>query len=436
MVKKRDKYDWVVGETPPPIDPHSLVKHKIVECYLERYVQVLMANWNIEQLTLSIVDGFAGGGEYSSATGGDCQDGSPLLALRTLGETEARLNIQREKARRVKANYYFVEKKKSNFEYLRALLGWRGIAPRIDKDVFLFREAFHGALPKILSHIKKRKGGERAIFLLDQYAYDDVPTGLLKLIFGTLKGSEVLLTFNVDSLISFLSDNKQSRSKLEEIGLAKYVDWRLFTELKDANNPNWKGIIQRMLAQGIIEESGARFSTIFYITPMGCSPWTYWLIHLSNIYRARDVMMELHWGHANHFSHHLDPDIFTLGYDANRDELITGQATLDSEEFKFDALAADRCRTGLSEKLTRKLHDNLGPITFGDLVTGIGNSTPATANLIRQSLNIPIQVGDLVATSARGVKREKGASLKETDILIPSRQISIFLMSQPDLVRQ
>jgi len=31
---------------------------------LARYIQVLMSNYLIDKLTLSIVDGFAGGGEY------------------------------------------------------------------------------------------------------------------------------------------------------------------------------------------------------------------------------------------------------------------------------------------------------------------------------------------------------------------------------------
>ena len=35
--------------------------------------------------------------------------------------------------------------------------------------------------------------------------------------------------------------------------------------LKEANNPNWKAVIQRILAKGIMIESGAKFSTIFYI---------------------------------------------------------------------------------------------------------------------------------------------------------------------------
>lgn len=437
MTKKRDKYEWIIEHAPPPIDPHSLVKHKIVECYLERYVQVLMANWRIDRLTFSVVDGFAGGGEYTSVDGGTFHEGSPLVALRTLRETEVKLNFGRNKARQINANYYFIEKKKSNFEYLRRLLASRDYESRIGDDIFLFREPFHSALPRILTHIKGRKGGERAFFLLDQYAYDDVPMQLLKLIFRTLKGAEVLLTFNVDSLIAFLSDDAQKRKKLEEIGLAKHIDWRLFSELKHMNNPNWKGIIQRMLANGIITESGARYSTIFYITPQGASTWTYWLVHLSNVYKARDVMMELHWGRANHFSHYLDPDIFTLGYDANNDELVTRQAGLGfSEEFLFDALASERCRTGLAEKLTRKLHDSGESTTFAGLLNDIGNNTPATADLIRQSLDIPIKVGDIVAMSESGVKREKGGSIDIRDTLVSSRQRSIFLMSQPELLRR
>ena len=64
MVKRADKYAWHVGSPPPKIDPHSLVKHQLVSDYLARYIQVLMSNYLIDKLTLSIVDGFAGGGEY------------------------------------------------------------------------------------------------------------------------------------------------------------------------------------------------------------------------------------------------------------------------------------------------------------------------------------------------------------------------------------
>ena len=63
MSKKGDKYEWIVGYPPPPIDPHSLVKHKIIGRYLECYIKVLMGNPRIDSLKISVVDGFAGGGE-------------------------------------------------------------------------------------------------------------------------------------------------------------------------------------------------------------------------------------------------------------------------------------------------------------------------------------------------------------------------------------
>ena len=103
MVKHADKYQWTIGTLPPPIDPHSLVKHKIVRGYLERYIQVLMSNYNMEKLTLSIVDGFAGGGEYSSEDGSPFHEGSPLIALTTIAAKETELNVGRSKPRKVDA---------------------------------------------------------------------------------------------------------------------------------------------------------------------------------------------------------------------------------------------------------------------------------------------------------------------------------------------
>ena len=108
MVKRADKYGWNIGTLPPPIDPHSLVKHKIVRGYLDRYIQVLMSNYNMEKLTLSIVDGFAGGGEYSSEDGSQFHEGSPLIALTTIAAKEAELNVGRSKPRKVDAKYYFL----------------------------------------------------------------------------------------------------------------------------------------------------------------------------------------------------------------------------------------------------------------------------------------------------------------------------------------
>lgn len=423
MVKRADKYLWHVGSPPPPIDPHSLVKHQIIRGYLERYIQVLMSNVLIEKLTLSIVDGFAGGGEYLADDGSRFHDGSPLIALNAVLEQQALLNIGRHKARHVDAKYYFVEKQKSNFNYLVKLLGSRLPQGRIGKDVLPLQGTFQDHVGPIVQDIHRRAGGERAIFLLDQYAYDQVPAPLLRSIFSEVKGAEVLLTFNVDSLISFLSDKQQSRAKLAEMGLDQYIPWSAVDSLKSSSPAVWRSTIQRCLAKGLVEISGARHYTIFYVTPIGNTSWTYWLVHLSNSFKARDVMMELHWQHANHFSHYLEPDLFTLGYRANSDGRATGQDAFDlGEAHHFDAIAANRCNSGLTEKLVPMIFDRAEPTQFGRLLDTMGSSTPATADMIRAALDPAIRQGDLRVRSSVGVARTKGASIRADDVISASDQ--------------
>ena len=433
MVKRADKYAWHVGSPPPKIDPHSLVKHQLVSDYLARYIQVLMSNYLIDKLTLSIVDGFAGGGEYLAEDGSQFHDGSPLIALKTVQEAEVALNVGRDKPRKVDAKFYFVEKLASNFGYLDALLGTRLAPGRVGKDVVLLKQAFQDAIGPVMADIASRAGGERAIFLLDQYAYDQVPGPLLRTIFSQVKGAEVILTFNVDSLIAFLSDKDQCRAKLQQIGLDRYIDWRNLESLKNSGPAAWRSAIQRNLARGLVEESGARHHTIFYITPAGSTSWTYWLVHLSNSFKARDVMMELHWQQANHFSHYLEPDIFTLGYRTKDDEEATRQNGLDlGHAFQFDAIASNRCKSGLSEKLVPLIFDSSQPLPFSQLLDNLGSSTPATADILRSTLDPAIRSGDLSARSRDGKTRTKGSSLHSGDVLAASAQRPFFFVPRAD----
>ncbi len=427
MVKRSEKYAWVLGSAPPPLDPHSVVKHDIVREYLSRYVHVLMSNYLMDELRLSIVDGFAGGGEYTGLAG-EFVPGSPQIVIDTLAEQEVRLNVGRDKPRKLDVRYYFVEKMASSLQYLNALLTSRYGSQRMGQDIRTLQGTFQKNFDAIRSDIKGRRRGERAIFLLDQYAWDQVPGALLKEIFDTIDGAEVILTFGVDSLISFLSDNQQSRRKMEGMGFADHIDWKALEELRGTSGNAWRSAIQRNLANALIRSSGAQHSTIFYITPQGDTPWTYWLVHLSNSYKARDVMMEIHWGKSNQFSHYLEPDIFTLGYAAQKDAQVTGQNSLGfGEEFQFDKLAAEKCAAGLERKLVPWVFNRGNqPVKFKDLSHGIGSLTPGTESMLKLSLDEAIRCGDLVAFKKDGGRRTKGSSLKPDDVLMAGDQRSLI----------
>src|SRR5438105_2391047 len=52
-----DHHKWQIGSELPLIRPHSLAKHRVIEQYLIRYVDVLTANPRMPEFCLTLVDG-------------------------------------------------------------------------------------------------------------------------------------------------------------------------------------------------------------------------------------------------------------------------------------------------------------------------------------------------------------------------------------------
>lgn len=426
MAKQKEKWEWREGQPPPLIDPHSKVKHKVIRDYLYQYIQVLMANPLMPALKLTLVDGFAGGGGYVDVNGSEVY-GSPLLVLQTVREAIAHLNITRTKTHRhVDAKYHFVEINPHSCAYLKNLLISRGHQSEFGKSIFLHQNAFEHVYADIVAHTKRHKGGERAIFLLDQYAYQDINFPVVRHIMSELKGAEVILTFNVDSLLTFLTDSPAFHRITERIGLRQYIDWEGYALLKAQSR--WREVIQRQIAYGIWRATGAKFMTLFFVTPQGHQPWSYWLVHLSNVYKANDVMKEVHWQHGNSFGHSLEPGLFQIGYQANQDEGVTGQLGLGhGDALPFDTQLRNATTERLGELLPRLIRNHPDGLTFQSLLESTANRTNANADLIRQSLDLALQTKEVIATTKNGGQRMKGSSIGAGDILIPASQRSLFL---------
>lgn len=428
MAKDNEKYiwDWQT-RTFPVIDPHSKVKHQIISEYLQSYVQVLMRNALIPELRLSIVDGFCGGGQYHDPDG-EAHFGSPLIALEAVRAAETLINVNRTQPRVVRTQNFFVDVKQSNIDCLRAVLTAQGLGQRIDRDVFLTCSDFTQALPAITQRIKDFGHGGRALFLLDQYAYGDVPFSSIKSIFSRFKNAEVLLTFNVDALITYLADRKPNRKAIANINLEQHIPWSELAALKATQKHEWQYLIQRCLSKGILIESGAQFMTVFFITPLGANPRTYWFIHLANQYRANDVMKSIHWRHGNQFSHLLSPSLF-VGYDANRDVQVTHQQDLLlGEEHHFDGATHERICTELSELLPQLLYKQHEQ-TFEALMHSVANFTMADEEVVKRSLNVAVANQDLEVRDKDGrSKRRKGESIKLSDVITAPAQSTFFFL--------
>ena len=422
----RKHYDYSNG--PSLIEPHSIAKHRVLQTYLAAYFQTLVSSPNQDEFRLTLVDGFAGGGEYRDPDSGLILPGSPLIMLDAVREATYELNKDRRKPVNLDVSYFFIEKKAEIASHLRKTLTDRGHSHLFEDKIFLRNASFLDNVDDIVRFIQtKSPRNGRSIFLLDQYAYKDVPAHVVKRILHTLPRAEVILTFGIDSFITFASDKGLSQNLLNEIGIPDALKGRTFEEIK-ASERDWRLFIQGSLYKGLVERCGAEYFTPFFIrNHQGFGD--YWLIHMSQHHRARDVMTEVHWKNNNYFIHYggAGLDMFgsgMIGYDPRFDTSRSGQAVLD---FEFDDVAKRSSVSALMEQIPRYIYAHEDGVSFGELFSKTCNTSPASADIYRAAIERLIEEKAVVAMGEHDVTRRSAARIKFNDQLLPPQQRTLFI---------
>ncbi|WHP07604.1 three-Cys-motif partner protein TcmP [Acinetobacter corruptisaponis] len=270
--------------------------------------------------------------------------------------------------------------------------------------------------------MKENKGGERSIFFLDQYGYSDVKINEINRILKELKNSEIILTFNIDSMFPYFSKDNHFRKALINLEIDNYIDWNVVAQLpKDGHS--YRVYIQRQVAKALQELSNAKFMTLFFIKPQASKEWGYWLVHLCNAYKAHEVMKSLHWNNATYFGHTLEPGIFEFGYEANRDlELIGNSGSL----FDFDELSKQKCIDALHMDFGKILFNQDDKVAVGHLFHSFVTNTPASEEILQSSLKQLHEEKSVEILNADGKPRKPSKIYHKTDIIVPSRQFRLF----------
>jgi three-Cys-motif partner protein len=211
-------YHWSQDGPLPLLEDHSRAKHEVLRDYLVNYLRILALSPRSEGVKVTLVDGFAGGGLYQSLSG-ETAGGSPIVLLEALQEARA-LVAQDRLARGVRTPYvidaqvHCVEAHRGNHAFLTRVLADHPLAHTPNTAIQLHQATFANAFPAILAGIRQRQQrGGRSVFVLDQYGWSQVDLGLVQAIFAALPSAEVFLTWMVDNLINFLSD--QTADKLD-----------------------------------------------------------------------------------------------------------------------------------------------------------------------------------------------------------------------------
>lgn len=85
-----DAFRWRVGGLLPEVEGHSKAKLGVLRRYLRAYFERLNINPSRDKFTLDLVDGFAGGGAFRSAS--ETVAGTPLIMLEEAKRAEEKLN--------------------------------------------------------------------------------------------------------------------------------------------------------------------------------------------------------------------------------------------------------------------------------------------------------------------------------------------------------
>jgi three-Cys-motif partner protein len=427
MPKKH--YEWSL-ESPTEIEQHSVAKHDILREYLINYVQTLVSPYQ-EEFKLTLVDGFSGGGIYRHKDTRELIYGSPIIMLEAIKHASFLINRKRHKPIELKVDYFFVDHNKSACDCLTYILKEQGYGNLVGKSIFILKDSFAGQAEKIMDFIvKKSPRAQRAIFLLDQYGYDQVPASQINRILKSLSCAEIILNFNVAAFLTYASDKKNlAQKKLTDVGIPDALHGRSIEDIKSSER-DWRLYIQSCLHQGLVQNCGARYYTPFFIRSSS-GHGDYWLVHLSQHPRARDVMTQIHWQKNNCFIHYGGSglDMFgMIGYVPKMDSSYKNQMEFD---FCFDDVAKKASIESLLYEIPYLVRQRGSDgISFLELFSKTCNNSPASGEIYKIVLNRLIDYKEIEIISKEGARRYSANTIHDTDQIITYQQCSIFSLPQ------
>ncbi len=403
---------------------HSEVKHSLLRDYLVEYFQVLVSSPRQDRIQLTVVDGFCGGGRYVNEAG-EQVPGSPIVILRAIEEAQARVMHaqQRRKAISFDVKLICIDADASAIDHLRYVLNEQGYGARLQSGgIHLLQGDFVTHADAVIAEVARRSPrAGRSLFVLDQYGYDQVPVPVLKKIFCELKQAEVLLTFNVDALINYLND-KNARNFERKVGLDGALTSADMDKCK--RGPGWRLRVQANLYQKITQGSGAGFFTPFFIRPER-GHGDFWLLHLSQHWKARDVMASAHWTHSNHFSHYGRSgfNMLSNGYAARIDDEDRPQAA-----FEFDDVARASSRSAMLSEIPHALAQHPHGIAFRNFFVDRVNTTPATLAMVERAVLDLVREKEVEVVGADGGLRHVRSALQGDHVLRLAAQRPLVLL--------
>lgn len=402
------KYAWEEGAT---LAEHSRKKHQILREYFYKYVMTRCQHPQVRKFRLAVVDGFSGAGRYQCGAAG-----SPIIFIEELSRAIIDINFYRASANLplvdIECSLVLNDADRNVVELLKSnitptLLHNTTTNSRLKIQTHYFSDHFENIYPSIKSLIRSERH-QNIVFNLDQCGHSHVKSETLIDMMSLNDSVEVFYTFVISALLAFLKQNdpKALSSQLAYLQLSNQ-DFDALEEQK--SKKAWLGVAERIVFESF--KKCARFVSPFSINnPEG---WRYWLIHLANSHRARQVYNNVLHQNSEMQAHYGRSGLNMLAHDPNEEKTL----------YLFDTSARDQAKDQLQEDIPRFLCDSGQPLLVKDFYERIYNNTPAHSDDIHAAI---IGSRELEVKTLTGGTRRKPGQISTKDFIEFKKQKSFF----------
>lgn len=408
-------YDWAQGAV---LDEHSRRKHKILREYFRQYIATRCQLPQQTKFRLVVVDGFSGAGRYACGS-----PGSPIIFIEELRATLAGMNIRRASEGLAKLEIQCLlllnDADKGALDTLRTncaplIAAIKDEAPDLHLEVRFLNDEFEASYPQIKALIAQGRF-RNVLFNLDQCGHSQISHDTVRDIMQLAPSAEIFYTFAIQALITFLHrrDPRQLATRVQHLGVSLE---ELSSFEQPLNNSAWLGEAERIVFETF--RSCAPYVSPFSIhNPAG---WRYWLIHLANNYRARQVYNNVLHDNATSQAHFGRSGLNMLSYDPSQDGAL----------YLFDMSGRDAAKVQLLEDIPRMLSESGDALNVGEFYESIYNATPAHTDDVHAAI---IQCEDLEVLTTGGGLRRRANTIEIGDTIRLKAQRSFFpLFTPPD----
>jgi len=399
-------YAWEEGAT---LSEHSRKKHQILREYFYNYVMTRCRSPQVRKFRLAVVDGFSGAGRYNCGAAG-----SPVIFVEELSRAITAINVKRalDKMPLVEIECCLIlndaEPQVTNIlksNLAPVMLEATHSNPNLKINTHYFCELFENVYPIIKGLIRTERY-KSIIFNLDQCGHSHVKTETLVDMMSLNESVEIFYTFMIEALVAFLKKNDPEALKTQLSYLQ--LTSRDFEELiQQTSKREWLGTAERIVFSSF--QKCARYVSPFSINnPEG---WRYWLIHLANSHRARQVYNDILHQNSETQAHYGRSGLNMLAHDPNEGKTL----------YLFNASAREQANEELLQDIPKFLHDSTPTLLVKDFYERIYNNTPAHSDDINSAL---LGSNEIVIKTETGGTRRKASQIHTTDIIAFKQQRS------------